>query len=184
MDPLALQVPQLEKPEEGALNDENENTNTETTVRSVTWDSDGHSVSEKNTDWYWILWILAISLALAVLFFYQVITAMLIIVVAGTLTLLARTEQTSQTCTVSPEGIKVDELFYPYESFRGYQIVERDGMPPLLILSTNAVLNPHLFIHIPDSISEDALAELLDQFMPLLEEGIPLSHRIVEYLGL
>lgn len=181
MDPLALQVPQLEKLDESV---ESSVPSTEQAVTSVTWDSDGHEVSEKNTDWYWILWILAISLALAVLFFYEVITAVLIIVVAGTLTLLARTEQTSQTCTVSSEGIKVDELFYPYDSFRGYEIVEREGMAPLLILSTNAVLNPHLFIHIPDTISEEALAELLDQFMPFLEEGIPFSHRVVEYLGL
>lgn len=153
-------------------------------VTSVTWTSTGHEVREKNTDWYWVLWIIAISLSLAVLIFYEIITAVLILVVAATLTLLARSEQTSQTCTVDAEGIRVDQLFYPYTSFRGYEIILREGKEPLLILSTNAMLNPHLFIHVPETVSVEALAELLDQFMPMLENGLPLSHRIVEYLGL
>ncbi len=153
-------------------------------VTSVTWTSDGHAVAEKNNDWYWVLWIIAISLSLAVLIFYEVITAVLILVAAATLTLLARSEQTSQTCTVDADGIRVDQLFYPFSSFRGYEIILRDTAEPLLILSTNAMLNPHVFIHIPEEVSVDALAELLDQFMPMLDEGLPLSHRIVEYLGL
>lgn len=153
-------------------------------VTSVTWTSTGHEVREKNTDWYWVLWIIAISLSLAVLIFYEIITAVLILVAAATLTLLARSEQTSQTCTVDAEGIRVDQLFYPYTSFRGYEIILREGKEPLLILSTNAMLNPHLFIHVPETVSVEALAELLDQFMPMLENGLPLSHRIVEYLGL
>lgn len=153
-------------------------------VTSVTWTSTGHEVREKNTDWYWVLWIIAISLSLAVLIFYEIITAVLILVAAATLTLLAQSEQTSQTCTVDAEGIRVDQLFYPFTSFRGYEVILRDGKEPLLILSTNAMLNPHLFIHIPETVSVEALAELLDQFMPMLENGLPLSHRIVEYLGL
>ena len=153
-------------------------------VTSVTWTSDGHAVTEKNNDWYWVLWIIAVSLSLAVLIFYEVITAVLILVAAATLTLLARSEQMSQTCTVDADGIRIDQLFYPYSSFRGYEIILRDASQPLLILSTNAMLNPHVFIHVPDEVSVDALAELLDQFMPMLDEGLPLSHRLVEYFGL
>jgi hypothetical protein len=177
MDPLKEQQNAPVDSEQGSESDAER-------VTSVTWTSDGHEVAEKNKDWYWVLWIIAISLSLAVLIFYEVITAVLILVAAATLTLLARSEQTSQTCTVDADGIRVDQLFYPYTSFRGYEIILRDEVEPLLILSTNAMLNPHLFIHIPDEVSIDALAELLDQFMPMLEEGLPLSHRIVEYLGL
>lgn len=177
MDPIEQQ-PAVPSVDDVGIEDDTER------VTSVTWTSEGHEVREKNNDWYWVLWIIAISLSLAVLIFYEIITAVLILVAAATLTLLARSEQTSQTCTVDADGIRVDQLFYPYSSFRGYEVILREGPEPLLILSTNAMLNPHLFIHVPENVSVDALAELLDQFMPMLEEGLPLSHRIVEYLGL
>ncbi len=151
---------------------------------SASWISGGHEVSEKDTDWYWVLWILAGSLTIASLIFLQFITAVLIIVVGVTLTLLAKTEQVSQVFTINAEGVKVDSLFYPFSTFRGYDIIVRENKVPLLILATNAVLNPRLFIHVPESVEPDDLADLLDNFMPQLNEGIPLSHQIVEYLGL
>lgn len=151
---------------------------------SASWISGGHEVSEKDSDWYWVLWIIAGSLVIASLIFLQFITAMLVIVVALTVTLLARSEEASQIFTLTADGIKVDSLFYPFDVFRGYDIVVREGKVPLLILSTNAVLNPHLFIHIPETVEPEDMMELLDNFMPQLNEGMPLSHRIVEYIGL
>ncbi|MFM2415034.1 MAG: hypothetical protein RI911_727 [Candidatus Parcubacteria bacterium] len=156
----------------------------EDAVTAVSWSSSGHEVAQKDSDWYWIVWILAVSIAVAFVFFFDILMAFVVLVAAGTLTLLARTEQTNQNFTIDARGVTVNEQFFPYEVFRGYEIVERKGKDPLLVLSTQAVLNPHIFIHLTPEISIEALDEVLSNFITPVYEGVPFSHRVVEYLGL
>jgi hypothetical protein len=73
---------------------------------------------------------------------------------------------------------------YPYDHVKGFDIIEREDMNTLLIVHTGTVLNPYLFIHLTPEVSVEQLRKFLGGTLTELNQGIPLSHLIVERLGL
>jgi hypothetical protein len=152
--------------------------------KKLQWSSAGHTVREKNTDWYWILWIVSASLAVSALIFKDVLTAALIAIAGATITLLAKAEATNEDYSIDEKGITVDGYLYTYEKLQSFEIAERKDMPTLLVVNTSSPLNPHLFIHLTDDVPLAELRAFLDDTLPETTNGVPLSHQIVEFLGL
>lgn len=154
------------------------------TTETITWATHEHPPTEKSADWYWVLGIAIVSIAIASLFFAQYILALTVLVGGGTLALLGKSDTPHRDFTLTERGIEIDALLFPYANLISFDVVERRGASNLLIVDTETILTPHLFIPLTEEVQPDAVRNFLRQYIPEVPKGIPLAHQVTEWFGL
>ena len=153
-----------------------------TPARGIAWEAPAHNHIEKNSDWFWILGILSISVGTASFFFGNYLFAILIVLAAAVAAILANREPRIIEFVVSNRGIRIDETLYPYSTLDAYYIDEDDPMGPQLLVRSKKVFMHLIVCPIPEESIED-IEDILELRLPeeLLEE--PLSTKLLEIVG-
>lgn len=152
------------------------------TSKAVVWEAPEHYATEKNSDWFWVLGIIAFCGAVAAFFFGNFLFSILILIGAGTMALQASRPPRVVTFMVGHRGIRVGDSLYTYSSLKSYCINEEDyDNPQLLVRSKHAHL-PLISMFIP--------AEHLDEVEALLKERLEeeeleesFAQKILELFG-
>lgn len=154
-------------------------------MEAVTWDGLDHPHEDKTPEWYVMKWIIAVAAALVAIIFSNILLGVLILVAAGTLSLLAARPTLHRTYTVDEHGVTISEHHTPFTAMHSYEFVDR-GHDHLLVIDTKQVLNPHLLIAIPDEHIDDVHTFFTEhaKHLPTHTRGIPLSHTLMELVGL
>jgi hypothetical protein len=152
---------------------------------SITWDGLDHPHEDKSPEWFLIKWIISIALALICLIFGNVLLALLTLVASATLSLLTSRPVPMRTYIVDKHGITIGSERVTYKEMLSHEFVDR-GHDHLLIIDTKKVLTPHLIIPIPDDHETDVrnIFEAHGTHVKKHERGIPLSHTLMELVGL
>lgn len=154
-------------------------------IDSVTWDGLDHPHEEKTPEWYVMKWIIAITAALVCLIFGNILLALLILVASGTLSLLASRPVPVRTYTVDARGVQISSEKIKFTEMISYEFVDR-GHDHLLVVDTKKTLTPHLLVPIPDEYIDEVkeIFETHGSDVKKHERGIPLSHTLMEFVGL
>lgn len=147
----------------------------------ITWQTIEYHHTEKTPDWYWIVGIVTLSIALISIILNNVIFAILIIVSAFTLSLFASRKPEIIDIEINNKGVKVGNTKYPYKSLESFWIETREGNDRILIKS-NAVLKPYIVIFIDDADPEK-IREILEQHLEEEEHSEPLLEKLLLYFG-
>lgn len=152
---------------------------------SVSWESYDHPHEEKSPEWYVIKWIIAGAAALVCIIFGNVLFGVLILVAAGTLSLLASRPVPIKTYTIDARGISINTELFKYSDILSHEFVDR-GHDHLLVIDTKKALNPHLLIPIDDEAIDDVRMVFAEHGKDVQahSRGIPLSHTLMELIGL
>lgn len=154
----------------------------EEVTHAVTWEAPEHHHFEKTSDWFWVLWIIAICAALAVFFFGNFLFAVLIVVAAGTMTLVANKPPKIIPFMVGTRGVRVGDSLYPYSTLESYFIDEDNPLGSQLLIKSRKLYMPLIIMPIPEEYIHD-IEDLLVARLPEEELEEPLGHKILEALG-
>lgn len=138
----------------------------------------------RRADWYWILGIIATTLALASLFLGNILFAVVIVVGAFALGAVHFKRDEAHVFSLGPHGLHIGNTLYPYRSLISFSILEYidPETPPLLSIHTKNILAPHL--HIPlTNVSVDDVYDILSQYVPMEEHEMGLIDTVVDFLG-
>jgi hypothetical protein len=150
----------------------------------ITWESYDHPHEEKSAEWYAIVWIAALAAFFVFLIFGNILLGLLCIVATATLTLLASRPVPMSTYTVDDTGLRIGHEHIAYRQMLSYEFVDR-GHDHLLVIDTKKALNPHLLVPIDDEMVDEVKAHFAaHEHLPKHERGIPLSHTVMELIGL
>jgi len=151
--------------------------------RKLTWNTIEHEYTEKTQNWYWIIGIVAISIALIAIIFNNVLFAVLVIVGVFTLTLLATKKPQELSIELNQRGVRVNEILYPYTTIDSFWVEEEIDTPRILIKS-NKTFAPLLVILIePDQVSGDIVHDFLLNHLDEEEHQEPLFQKVLERVG-
>lgn len=148
----------------------------------ITWTAYEHEHTEKGSDWYWALGIVALSAAIVAVLFQNFFFAILILVGAFTLGLLATRPSQELTFTLTSRGILINQALYPFEMLVAFWIQGRDGDSPILIIDVQRFMTPHIITAI-DSTDVETIREFLLQHLPEEELREPFGQRFLENFG-
>lgn len=150
-------------------------------MEKISWQSSEYFHTEKSTDWYWIVGIVSISLAIIAIIFDNLIFGILIIISTFTLTLLASRKPAVVDVELDNTGVTIGKTKYPYKSLHSFWIESKNFHPRILIKSSK-VLMPLLIIFIEEEREEEIKNFLLKN---LKEEELsePLFEKLLIYLG-
>lgn len=152
-------------------------------ARSVTWEAPAHNHTEKGSDWFWALGIIAASATAVCLFFGNILFGILIILAAATLALVANREPEIVAYAVTSRGLRVGDTLYPYSTLEAYYIDDEDEERGPQLLARSEKMFMHLVIMpLPEEYVDD-IEDILAERLP--EEHIeePFAAKVMEVFG-
>jgi len=155
---------------------------------SIYWETPEYYHETKDSDWFWIVGIISLSIIFLSFIYGNILLAILIFIGTINIFLHANKEPAIREITISEKGIRIDKTFYPYltlesfwieihehEDFKDFQIAR-------LLIKSKKLLVPLIVIPI-EYENLDELREFLSIFLEEVEHREPLVHKISEYFG-
>lgn len=150
-------------------------------MEKLSWHTVEYWHTEKTSDWYWIVGIIAVSIALIALILGNVIFALLILVSAFTLSLFASRPPKVVEVSIDRMGVTFGNIHYPYVHLDSFWVETKEHHPKLLIKSKK-VFMPYIVIFIHDVLPEDVRATMLHH-LPEEEHSEPFLEKLLLHLG-
>lgn len=147
----------------------------------ISWQTHEYLHTQKTADWYWIVGIVAISLALIAIILNNIIFGILIVVSAFTLSLFASRKPQIVDISIDNAGITMGRNRYPYKELDSFWVETRDNNHRIL-LKSKKVFMPFIVIFLEDMDPEE-IKHRLSQYLPEEEHLEPLLEKILIYLG-
>jgi hypothetical protein len=147
----------------------------------VEWDAHEYEHKERTSDWFWAMGIVAIALAVASAIFGNLILSILIILAFFSLTLFINRPPETIHVVIDENGITRGNLRYPYPTLHSFWIDDTHNHRKIILRSQKTFM-PLIIIPIGDSDSEK-LQRILSRYIPQEFLSLPLTEKILEYLG-
>ncbi len=149
---------------------------------TIKWQAPEYKYTEKKADWFWAVWIIALSISIASIIYQNILFAVLIIIGSFTLVMYALRKPKMTTFGVSSKGLQIADAFYPYRNLRSFWISDDDTNDKKLLILSNKILSPLISIPL-ENVDIDKIREILLKSLEEEETEEPLSYKIMEYLG-
>lgn len=149
----------------------------------IIWKAHEYVHTEKGSDWYWALGLIAVAGAVAALMFNNVLFAIFILAASFALAIMAAKRPEHISFAVTQRGVRIDETLYPYQTLESFGIEEiTPNHIPKLILKSKKIFAPDIIIPI-EEVDVDEVHDFLRDFLPEEDHEEPLVHRVMEWLG-
>ena len=148
----------------------------------ISWNTVEYIHTEKTSDWYWIVGIITVSIALISIILNNVIFAILVLVSSFTLAMFASRHPDTVSVTIDRSGVTFGRTRYSYSNLESFWMETRDGFPRLLLKSKRTFM-PFVVIHLGDEEFDEQIREALLQHLPEEENTEPLLEKVLIYLG-
>jgi hypothetical protein len=149
---------------------------------AIRWEGYEYLHSEKSVDWYWAVGIVALSGAVAAFLLGDFLFGVLILLSAFTLSLFTARKPQIVSFEINRRGVLIDKKLFPYNTLDSFWLHE-EGDQPTLIIKSKKTLMPLVMIPLNQTLQIDDVHMYLVRFLEEEEQELPVSHRLVEYLG-
>ncbi|MAF59661.1 MAG: hypothetical protein QF858_03980 [Candidatus Pacebacteria bacterium] len=151
-------------------------------MEPIKWQAYEYEFSEKSSDWFWALGIIAVSSSITAIIFENLLFALLILIGAASVALFAARRPHLTNFEVNEKGVLVDKILYPYRNLEAFWIEQEEGEEPKVIISSQRFLMPYIVVPIHRDDVEK-LQKVLEENLKEEEMEEPVSHKILEFFG-
>jgi hypothetical protein len=150
-------------------------------MEKLSWQTTEYLHKQKTNDWYWIVGIITVSIAILAIILNDLIFGILIIVCSFTLALFASKKPAMIDVVIDDKGITVGSINYPYKNLESFWIETREVNPKIMIKSKKLFM--HLIVVFIQNVEPETVHQALIKHLPEEELTEPLLEKILVYLG-
>lgn len=154
--------------------------NTNRRPSAIEWQTEEYEYRHKSSDWFWALGIIAVAGAVIAVLFGNFLFAIVIILGSVTLSLHARRRPGVVSYRIDKKGVRAGKTLYPYATLNSFCIDEDDRF---LILESDKLLVPHIFLPLPREADMDEIHGYLLQNLAEKEHGVPITQKVMDLIG-
>ncbi|MCR4334433.1 MAG: hypothetical protein NUV47_01740 [Patescibacteria group bacterium] len=144
------------------------------------WSVLEHQHIRKNSDWYWAVGIITISIATTSVIFNNILFAIFTVISAFALCLVSAKKPQTLSCEISDRGVSANNFIYPFNTLESFWIDEHEHK---IIFKSKKLLAPFIIIPIDEITDSDIVRDVLLAYLSEEEHIEPLSQKIMEKLG-
>ncbi len=149
----------------------------------LSWNTIEYLHQEKTTDWYWIVGIVALSIAIIATIMNNIIFAILILISSFTLALFASKKPLEVEVDVDDMGVRIGKTLYPYRNLDSFWVETRENNDRILLKSKKLFM-PLIIIFIEETqVRPGDVRALLLKHLPEEEHSEPFLEKLLVYLG-
>ncbi len=150
-------------------------------MEAVRWRAPEYIYTEKTPDWYWIVAIVTVSIALIAIILNNIIFAILIIISSFTLSLFASRRPELSEMEINESGVTKGNTHYPYANLDSFWVETADAHPRVL-LKSQKVLMPYIILLLSGADAGD-IRTALEKHLPEEKHTEPLLEKLLIYFG-
>lgn len=147
----------------------------------LSWTTIEYLHHEKNSDWYWIVGIITISIAIISIILNNLIFAVLIIISSFTLSLFASKRPETIQIEIDNRGVTTGKIHYNYKDLESFWVETREHIPKVLFKSQKTFM-PFIVVFI-EEVEPEKVHEVLSQYLPEEEHREPFLEKLLLYFG-
>ena len=150
----------------------------------IEWRSLEHPHTEKNSDWFWILGIVAVGGAVLSFYFGNILFGIFIIVGSLALGLFAGRTPNEVSVSITVRGIIVGKFEYPFANYRSFWIEDDHMHGPRILLHPLRTFLPLHSIPVSEEMDLNHLRDIINDYLDeeFLRESV--IHRLFDKLGI
>ena len=146
---------------------------------AIRWTASEFIAHNKGVGWYLVLMISAIILAaLAYLISRDVVSTVVVIVVAIFLAILASRQPRILQYEVSAKGFTVGQHFYPYGTFKSFSVLQEGAFSSILFMPLKRFTPPITIYYTP--ADESRIIQVISSYLPLAPPSNDLLDKFLE----
>lgn len=151
-------------------------------VRAVVWEAYEHQHAPKQSEWFWILGIMTLSISVASIVLGNPLFGILTFIGGLVVAILATRDPKIIAYAVTQRGLRIDDKLYPYTTLDSFCIDEETISGPKLLIKSTKLFMPLLVIPLPEDTMEE-IENIIAERLP--EEHIeePFAHKLLEFFG-
>lgn len=124
-------------------------------MKSFSWHTHEYVYREKTQDWFWVVGIISVAIAVTSIIFGNILFALVILIGAFVMALFAARKPNVVEIDINEKGIIIDKEKYPYHELRSFWIDETHYDGIRLVVRLKKSLMPYIMIPITrDDIDE------------------------------
>lgn len=152
---------------------------------SLRWKAYEFDFVKKSIEWFWALWIIAVSVSVASILLDNILLAVLVLLIAAVLTMTANKPPRELDYEISSVGVKTGKTLYPFTTLESYWIEHAEviGRPHGRLLIKSKKLLMTLIVVPLGTIPPEEVGDALSEKLPAEEHHESIFQRILEYLG-
>jgi hypothetical protein len=157
--------------------------------KELKWQAFEYEHQTKSTDWFWIVWIIAIGIAVTAYLFKNLLFGMFILISAFSLSLYASRKPDLLNFALSERGFLIKGKLVPFSTIQSFWIEEDHPNSPKMngqgkiILQSQTKTVPYIIIPLSEDIDSEEIREYLLKYLEEEEHHETLFQRLFEKLG-
>ena len=150
-------------------------------MNPLTWTAPEYMHTEKTADWYWIVGIVAATIAVISVILGNTLFGIFIVVAAFTLSLYASRPPAMQHIVVSDKGVQVNDTLYPYSVLESFWIEEKE-LHPRIFLKSDHRFAPYVIILLGE-VPADEIRHVIGTYLHEVRHSEPFLEKLLVYFG-
>lgn len=155
--------------------------------QTILWSTYEYEQREHSTDWYWVVGIITIALAIAFFIVDNMLLSIIVLLGIGILLTHTKHEPLMREYEISRKGIRINKTLYRWDSLDSFWILDSHdhperGTPAKILLTSKKQFMPHIVVPLGELDPEMIRGILLEQ-IPEEFQVEPIYDRIMRRLG-
>ena len=152
--------------------------------KSISWRALDHIKEPKSEDWFWIVGIVAIGIAVLAIFFNNILFALLVVLAAFSSFLLAYSAPREIDYEITRKGIRAGDTMYPFSTIESFWVVDEDGYErDRILVKSKKFFMPMITFPVGDGADLEEVRECLLQYTVEEEMHEPFYERLMSTFG-
>lgn len=154
---------------------------------TISWVAPEYEHREHDSDWYWAVGIISVSLAVAFVIIGNILLSIILLVGMGTILSHSRHYPKNVEYELSKKGVRAGKTLYPWETLDSFWIIEghtkgvHEFSPKLLVTSKKTFM-PHIVIPLSEFVLEE-VHHLMSQMIHEVPQMEPPLDRLIRAIG-
>ena len=150
-------------------------------MEKIQWQTPEYIYKEKTTDWYWIVGIISVSIAIIAIILNNAIFGILILVSAFSLSLFATRPPKIIQIEIDNFGIKIGETVHPFVDLESFWVETRDVYPRVFFKSKKKIAL-YTIVLLSDA-DPNNVRQFLANHLTEIEHSEPFLEKVLFWLG-
>jgi hypothetical protein len=134
--------------------------------KKITWETLDHIKEEKSNDWFWIVGIIAVAIAVLAIFFNNILFALLILIASFTSFMMANSTPNFVRYEINRRGVVAGSTVYTYAGLQSYYVIDEDGYyRDRILLKSKNFFMPLIVIPLGGEADPEEVREYLLEYL-------------------
>jgi hypothetical protein len=152
--------------------------------KKIVWQAREHGNHERSNDWFWVVGIVAVAGAILMIYFDNLLFALVILVGAFALMLQAHKKDDLITFEISRKGIRIDDKLFPYSMIESFWVIDEEVDDKILLKSKKPLMPLIIIPYDSDTTDPDEIRDYLLDYVHEDELHEPFHQKLMESIGL